>query len=563
MYIQIMASLQKVKVKGKTYWRIVVSKRVNGKPRAIPVLHLGTADQILERIMSAPQGILRLQSFQHGDVAALKRMADALGIVDIINRHADQTARKISVGTTIFLAAINRAIRPRSKRSFATWAKGTSIGRLFDLELETFTSQFFWDQMEALPIQALERIEDELTRRVLDVFKIRLSTLCYDTTNFFTYIAGDNLKSTLAERGHNKQKRRDLKQFSLALLVSRDGQIPLCSHVYEGNEVDVAIFPDSLARMKQRLTGLASPLDELTLVYDKGNNSRKNQALIDAAPFSYVASLTPSHHRDLLAIPAQRYTPLDTGPLAGLSVFRCQDSIWDKERTLVLLISEKLRQGQIQGFDQQLIKRLRVLYEWKRTLAKPNSGPRSLENARKRIDKLLEGQHIKEVLKIEYHSLRKGEARLTWELDRQAKTYLENEVFGKRFLVTDRGDWATEEIIAAYNGLSQVEAAFRQLKNTEHLAVRPQYHWTDQKVRVHAFICLLALLLTRLLEREAKNLGFSISSNALLEKLATIRLAMVLRPAGQQGGRPKTEWIIEQNEDTSALDLFHQLVPQE
>jgi transposase len=81
-------------------------------------------------------------------------------------------------------------------------------------------------------------------------------------------------------------------------------------------------------------------------------------------------------------------------------------------------------------------------------------------------------------------------------------------VFGKRMLITDRHDWSDEEIVLAYRGQSQAEGTFRQLKDTEHLAVRPQYHWTDQKVHVHTFICLLGLLLARVIEYEARRLGY-------------------------------------------------------
>ena len=57
------------------------------------------------------------------------------------------------------------------------------------------------------------------------------------------------------------------------------------------------------------------------------------------------------------------------------------------------------------------------------------------------------------------------------------------EVFGKRIVITDRSDWSDEEILLAYRGQSHVEDAFRQLKDDEHMAMRPQYHWTDQKIR--------------------------------------------------------------------------------
>ena len=90
-----------------------------------------------------------------------------------------------------------------------------------------------------------------------------------------------NLRSDLAQRGHSKQKRTDLRQCSLALLVARDGQIPLYASVYEGNQVDAKQFPDSLTAIRQRLEHLVGQIEALTRVYDKGNNAKANQALVE------------------------------------------------------------------------------------------------------------------------------------------------------------------------------------------------------------------------------------------------------------------------------------------
>jgi transposase len=555
-----MASLQRVRAKGRAYWRIVESRRIDGKPRAIPILYLGTADQLLERLLSAPEGRLRVGSCQHGDVAALKAVADRLGVVEIIDRHVDESRRGLSVGTTLLLGALNRAVRPCSKRSWARWAKGTSLHRLFGVRLESLTSQYFWDQMDTLSESTLEAIENELTRKVIKDFDIKLDTLFYDSTNFFTYIASANARSSLAQRGRSKQRRYDLRQFSLALLVSRDMQIPLCSHLYEGNTADVTVFPDSLTRIRQRLEGLVGQIEELTLVYDKGNNSKKNQALVDQSPLHYVASLVPSQYPELLGIPARRYASLGEGPMQGLPVYRRQQEIWGRKRTLVLLISPQLRAGQIRGLEQHLTKRIRALQAWKQDLAKPHSGPRTLENAHKKIDSLLQGQHLREILRIEYDPARKGSDRLSWRIDQKARSHLESEVFGKRILMTSRHDWSSEEIILAYRGQSQAEEAFRQLKDPAHLAVRPQHHWTDQKVRVHTFICLVALLLSRLLQRQARQLGYKADLSSLLDLLGTVRLAMILHPSGKKGGRPRCRWTLE-DADRNTLRLFQGLVP--
>jgi transposase len=556
-----MASLDRIRKGHRSYWRIVESRRVNGKPRPVPLLYLGTADALLERLLGAQAGRVRLKSFRHGDVAALKAMADRLEVAATIDRHVEGPSRRaLSVGTTLLLAALNRAVEPRSKRAWAGWAEGTSVARLFAIEPARLTSQYFWDQMDLVSLEALEAVENELTARIVQTFEVKLDLLFYDTTNFFTYIASTNGKSTLAQRGHSKQHRTDLRLFSLALLVSRWGHLPLCSCVYEGNGADAAQFPISLTLVRRRLEALVEGVEAITLVYDRGNNSKANQGKVDEAGLHYVAALTPSQHADLLRIPATAYTPLGEGPLEGLLVHRLHKAVWGRERTLVLLVSERLRQGQIRGLAQHLDQRLAQLRAWQQTLAKPGSGPRTAAHARKTIEALLQGQYIKRVLKIRYHARAHGAKRLEWTLDEDALRQLHEEHFGKQILMTDRHDWTTEEIVQAYRGQSHIEEAFRQIKDPEHLAVRPQYHWTDQKVRVHTFVCLLAYLLARLVEMEARRAGWNGGMDALLDDLGQVRLAMVLQAAGPEGGRPRCHWQLEEA-DSKTQDLFAKLVP--
>jgi transposase len=558
-----MASLQKHRVAGRTYWRLVESRRIGGKPRPVPLLYLGSADDLLNRLLAAPQGELRLQSFQHGDVAALKAAADRLEVIASIDRHVPESARGLSVGTTLLLAAINRAIRPRSKRGWAGWAQATSLHRLFpQVQLQQLTSQFFWDQMHCVKLEALRAIEDELTQRLVKQLGIKLDTLFYDATNFFTFIASTNSRPQLAQRGHSKQKRADLRLFSLALLVSRQGHIPLCSHLYEGNRVDAKSFPDSLTRIRERLAKLAVEIEEITLVYDKGNLSKANQHLVDQASFSYVACLVPTHHPELLQIPVSHYQRLSSQRLGEIAVLRVEREIWGKPRTVLLFISEKLRQGQIRGLMQHVNKAIRALEHWKTQLSKPRSGPRTLEAAQRQLHTILSAQHLGQVLKADYDPTREGADRLHYQIDQPALEQLANELYGKRFLITDRNAWSDEQILLAYRGQSEVEEAFRQLKDDEHMAVRPQYHWTDQKICVHTFCCLLALLLGRVIEFQARQLQYTQGLSGLLEALATVRLAMVLRPAGNKGGRPRCQWVLEQT-NPQTMRLFRHLVPHQ
>ncbi len=129
--------------------------------------------------------------------------------------------------------------------------------------------------------------------------------------------------------------------------------------------------------------------------------------------------------------------------------------------------------------------------------------------------------------------------------DPEALRYLAEEFFGRRVLMTDRHDWTSAEIVEAYRGQSEAERAFRDLKNPYHLAVRPTFHWTDQKLQVHTFCCVLGYLLVKLLEIKARqSVGYRRSPGDLLERLASVRqVTMLEAPEGR--GRPRVRTQLE------------------
>ena len=71
----------------------------------------------------------------------------------------------------------------------------------------------------------------------------------------------------------------------------------------------------------------------------------------------------------------------------------------------------------------------------------------------------------------------------------------------------------------------------------------------------------MALILGRMIELEARKLGYTRGLSGLIDLLGKVRLAMVLRPSGEKGGRPRCEWKLEEA-DSKALKLFKHLVPQ-
>jgi transposase len=115
-----------------------------------------------------------------------------------------------TVGQYMLTAAINRVAQQSSKAALAEWLENTIGPRLMAIKPKQLTSQAFWNHMDRLTQPILINIENDLLVKIIDEFKIDLDRLLYDATNFYTYI-NTKTEIKLAQRGHNKQKRNDLR----------------------------------------------------------------------------------------------------------------------------------------------------------------------------------------------------------------------------------------------------------------------------------------------------------------------------------------------------------------
>jgi len=551
-----MATLQKRKSRGHNYWSIVESRRVNGKPRPVILEYLGTAEQLLKRLT---EGIpKKVRSYSHGAIAVMLGIAGELQIVETINKHIKkkQLRDDFTVGGSLLLAAIGRICHPTSKRNwYQGCAKQTSLSYLIKMSLSKLDSQHFWDQMDMLPTSAIPLIEEELVDTIMKKYDLTLDTLLCDTTNFFTYIDSTNKRCTVAQRGKNKQKRMDLRQFGLLLLVSRRDYIPLFHKVYQGNLSDKTIFKEQFTKMITRFKNISGSLEELTLVFDQGNNSKK--ILKDVIGNTYfVGALSPHHHKSLIHQANQSMTKQMVNGKA-MECYNLRTEIWQLDFTVVVYISEKLRQGQIRGVQQNLNKLFQQLNELKEKIIKPTKrGPkRKQENLSKKIEDLISSHVSKELIDWKLHPKEKDSFLLDFSINDTYYDYLKEHWFGRRILITNRHQWSTEEIILAYWGQSDVEYAFKNMKNPFHLAMRPQYHWTDQKIEVHAFICTIAFLLVMIAYKTAKEKAkFTGCPNVLMEKLSSIRMATFIEaPPKKTKGQYKATYCLEEMDDDISI----------
>jgi transposase len=543
-----MASLTKKVIHGRAYYYLRETARVGGRPKVVRTVYLGRADDILERLEAASEPA-RVESCSFGAVAAALRLVRLLGVAEAVDRVCPKRAQGPSVGTLIALAAVNRAVCARSKRAFADWYRQTALARLVPLPAAALSSQRFWDAMDRLGEAEIAQAEARIAAAALERFALEPETLVYDTTNFATFVDSGNQRNTLARRGHSKQGRRDLRLIGLALVVALDGCVPLAHRAYPGDRPDASEFPAAVSLLKRRLAELGLPEQALTLVYDKGNNSKTNQALADELSLGIVGSLVPTHYRQLLQIPPERFQPLAGDP--DTLVCRTRAQVFGRQRTVVVSHSERFHARQRRGLAQTLLKARRALFELKGIV----------ERGKHRMDKTRLQARIAEITKPRWLSdLVQVDADLAartlrFTIDQARLTALDRELFGKRLIFTDRDDWTDEQIVAAYRAQAKAERGFRQMKHPAFGAFSPAYHWTDQKLRVHAFVCTLALTLIHLIEREARRAGIDAGAEQILRQLSEIdEVTLIYPPAGQRQGRPRLRRrIAEMNADQSHL----------
>jgi len=521
-----------------TYYYLAESARVNGKPRIISKKYLGTADTISNAInektnLPKPEYSTILDC---GAVLALFDIAERLNIREIIERHVNKRGQGIPIADSILLAAINRAVRPTSKNSFFSWFNKTVLHNCFEkANNKNLSSQGFWNNMSHLDQAAIKLIEDDITKIVVNKYNISTECLLFDNTNFFTYIDTNN-PATLAKRGHSKEKRSDLKIIGLSLMVSPDNNIPLFHEVYPGNTNDSKRFSQILPKLKQRYKTLGRGDCNVTLVFDRGNNSDDNiEDILNETPlqFHFVGGLKMNQCKELQEIPLTDFKLLSENFFKGTLAYRTTKKVYGREFTVVMTFNPILYKAQLEGVKSNIDKCALFLKELQSSLLKWSEGKikkgrkPSVNSVKKQVLSALSTEHMKDLFNYSVQE-ENGFAMLSYSLNQDGFMKLKRNVLGRSFLFTDHSDWANEHIVGAYRSQYHVEEAFKRMKDTDYLTFRPIFHFTDSKIRVHAFYCILAYLLTSLLKRELEEMSFKMSIPRMLDCFQNVQQVITI-----------------------------------
>lgn len=528
--------------KGNPYIYWVRSARVNGQPRIVEQVYLGPRHRVMQQIHDSftsqseektPE-LKRVQIKEFGASALLYSLANELGLVEIINAHVPQPARNtdLSVGDYLVIAAINRAICPKSKHAFEEWYNSTVLCRLIPATKGELSSQRFWDHMDMVEPTHIEMIQKALLKKSCDLFTIDKKFLIYDTTNYYTFISTFNARASLPQRGRNKQKRSDLRQISLAVVTDEHNGFPLYHSCYQGNLTDVMAFQPFLESMMKQFQTKDTQNEAAfhsTIILDKGNVSAENLKAIKKNSLSFITAIPANWMKELYNIPLKDYQPLFVSDDTRVKAHCVENTPLNTKLGIkgkaVMVFSPTFYCKQVRTLDMLQHKAEVKLQQLASSLL---TKKRTEKPVRNEIEDLLRHDRLKHFFSYTLTMDNGKVAGLQWKWDSQKKIALKHRHYGKTILYTDRMDLSDDRIVMAYRSQWKLEQLFRISKSRQPGLWWPAYHWTDSKLRVHALTCFLALVLLKTILLRLENCHLSMGVAVLIQRLRGIQEAKLI-----------------------------------
>lgn len=545
-----MASLVAKKKANKLYYYVVETARVKGKPRIVQQTYLGTADKIAALMKDRTSPVpLDVATREFGLPAALWLAAQRSGVWDVLTSLWPAPRSGPSTAHYLLLAAIHRICQPGPKTEVAQWYRGTILHSLWRVPEERFTSQAFWDCFDRIRVaDKAPEGEDELEQaqlQLLGAWKgrqlVSRRLLAYDTTNFYTWVASTNERNTLAQRGRNKQGRHNLRQVGLSYVLDGENGLSLCHHVYPGNLPDVEEFPQALERIVKLLDQNEIERSSVTLVLDKGSAALDNTLALQESGLGWISALPWNQ-----APPSLRERPLEELPLCssahpGVHAWAENALVHGQEYLCVVKYSSSFASEQLHSLSTSLAKVLQSMRRLSRDLSKPGCRLKEAPT-RKKIARWLSAPFLGDLIAWQLED-RAGRLHLQFDFNHAAFQKLLTQRLGRTLFITNRMHWTAEQVVEAYSGQQQVEQVFRGLKDGDWLGWGPMYHWTDDKIHIHAFYCMLGISLLQYLHKQSQSAWPGLSMEEMLHELRQIRQYLLLYPRQGEKGPPRTAVI--------------------
>jgi len=525
----------------RRYVRLVEGYRdANGRVKQRTVANLGRADQLsddqvdgiiegLERAVgrsrnedSGPE-FRRARSF--GDLWALHQLWHELGLDQALRKALRSSRREFDAEALIRAMVFNRLSAPRSKRGVLDWLQEDV--RVPGLDTEQLHHEHLLRAMDALMTHSA-RAEEAIAAQLKPLLDQELSVVFWDLTT--VRIHGEReVADDLRRYGHSKDVGGVDRQFALGVVQTAEG-LPIAHEVFEGNVAETRTLTPMLRRLLSRF-----PLKRVVVVADRGLLSIDNVDTLEA--LAEQEGLAVDY---ILAVPARRYAEF-TDLMAELhpkleeeATTKDEEAVteatWQGRRLVVAHNPQRAveqsaaRRHTVHRLDQlgeALARRLD-----NQDAGKPGRGRRSTDrSAHRRFHQQIVHNRLSSIVKADL-----GAENFRYDIDEQAWTAAER-LDGKLLLVTSLQAYEATEIVDRYRALADIERGFRVLKSDIQIA--PVYHRLPERIRAHAMICFLALVLHRIMRQRLKASGSIYSPQRALQVLRRIQHHQV-HLAGQE-----------------------------
>ena len=510
------------------YLSLVEAVRDGGRVRHDVVARLGEASSLrasgeLDRIVAAlaahsegswcdESGIDVEEARSAGAVAAVAAYWARLGL----DRHfaAMTGGHDAPIADAVFAMVANRLCAPRSKRALPEWVASDVV---MPTRFQVPAAHHYYRALDVVA-QAKEATETHLYGALTDLTNLDLRLVCYDLTS--TYFEGATKSSGGFESrafGYSRDHRSDRPQVVIGLLVTGDG-IPIAHHVFAGNTADVSTLPGVLDDLQARF-GIGA----ITMVADRGLISADNVKALSDKGFGHILATRLHRDPDVAVVLAASISPEAVWvpcPAADSAV--CEVA-HDGRRFIVAMSAERLWRDTARTADlvARTSKELRALED--RVGAGRLKDKAKIAAAASRI---LAASGVARLFDVEI-----GEGRFLYHYDEAALDYEEKLLAGRWVVTTSLTpeQASAAEIVVAYRRLLEVESSFRVLKDL--IELRPVFHWTEDRVRAHVAVCVLAAVIEALMEADLRAAGVAdpdigdqvISPRRALAELSRIR----------------------------------------
>jgi len=560
-----MAHFHVKKKKGRPYLYVREIARVDGKPKVVSQVYIGSPARVVDLASGTEKGPVKIKVEEFGALWLAQQMDQDIELAGIVDNIVQRAARETgpTIGEYFLYCVWNRMVEAVSKNKMSRWYGRTAVQQIRPVDIGELTSERYWEKWDRVSEKALQKIAQTFFKRIWQLESPNADCLLFDTTNYYTFLASDT-ESDLARRGKSKDGRHHLRQIGLGLLVARDSRLPLYYSVYPGNVHDSKHFEAIMDEMFGIVCGLHKTKERLTVVIDKGMNSENNFTWIDDhARIHFVTTYSTYFAQELATTALDHFEPVDTAknrqliedenPEDQLLAYRTKGEYWGKQRAVVVTFTPATARKQSYTFQSKLDTIRQQLLIMRNKVREKTPHWKKHEAIRERYVRLCERLHVAS----DFYTLRFEHTKDGLSMSFRKDVYKisrKQSMFGKNIIITDNTDWTTREIVAASLDRWQVEDRFRLSKNDDLVGTRPIRHWTDSKIRCHLFTCVAAMTYLRRLELKLASAGISRTAEDVMDDMQHLHSVLTLNKGSRKPLRRLETPTKTQSEVLSALD---------